>query len=235
MGEDYHKLFLTDFAPYMTKIKASGADVIFTGNWGTDATNLLRQAREMGIKIPLAHIFISGPDALNALGVEATKNLVQSSCYTNGNPTFKTPDMAKFRNLMLKLHKTFKPPYNTRTYEQGWDPLTMHVYWLLSVIERAKSTNPEKIIQVWEGDTYQFVYGHKATMRACDHNTIQDIHVMEFAPPDQQRVAYNIPPYYWSKEYSFWGKAWKIPAARVLPWMDPKLKRCQGKNPGSAR
>ena len=33
VGEDYHKLFLTDFAPYLTKIKASGAEVIFTGDW----------------------------------------------------------------------------------------------------------------------------------------------------------------------------------------------------------
>ena len=31
VGEDYHKLFLTDFAPYLTKIKASGAEVICTG------------------------------------------------------------------------------------------------------------------------------------------------------------------------------------------------------------
>ena len=32
VGEDYHKLFLTDFAPYLEKIKASGAEVIFTGD-----------------------------------------------------------------------------------------------------------------------------------------------------------------------------------------------------------
>ena len=28
VGEDYHKLFLTDFAPYLTKIKASSAEVV---------------------------------------------------------------------------------------------------------------------------------------------------------------------------------------------------------------
>ena len=33
VGEDYHKLFLTDFAPYLTKIKASGAEVVWTGDW----------------------------------------------------------------------------------------------------------------------------------------------------------------------------------------------------------
>ncbi len=40
VGEDYHKLFLTDFAPYLTKIKASGAEVIYTGDWIPDAANV---------------------------------------------------------------------------------------------------------------------------------------------------------------------------------------------------
>ena len=44
VGEDYHKLFLTDFAPYLTKIKASGAEVVYTGDWIPDAANLLKQA-----------------------------------------------------------------------------------------------------------------------------------------------------------------------------------------------
>ena len=30
VGEDYHKLFLTDFAPYIEKIKASGAEAVWT-------------------------------------------------------------------------------------------------------------------------------------------------------------------------------------------------------------
>jgi branched-chain amino acid transport system substrate-binding protein len=39
VGEDYHKLFLTDFAPYLEKIKAAGAEVIYTGDWFPDAGN----------------------------------------------------------------------------------------------------------------------------------------------------------------------------------------------------
>jgi len=33
VGEDYHKPFLTDFAPYLTEIKVSGAEAIYTGVW----------------------------------------------------------------------------------------------------------------------------------------------------------------------------------------------------------
>ena len=51
----------------------------------------------------------------------------------------------------------------------------MQTYWLLSVIERAASLDPEKIIKVWEGDTYQDVMGTVMKMRPCDHKVIQDL------------------------------------------------------------
>jgi branched-chain amino acid transport system substrate-binding protein len=106
----------------------------------------------------------------------------------------------------------------------------MEFYWLLSVIERAQSTDPEKIIKTWEGDTYQYINGHIKKMRACDHNTIQDTYIIENVPPDQQKVAMNIPPYMWTDKSAFWGPTVRVPAEKVLPWMDPKLERCKGKN-----
>jgi hypothetical protein len=36
-------------------------------------------------------------------------------------------------------------------------------------------------------------------MRACDHKTIQDLHVEIYMPPEQQKENMNIPPYYWCK------------------------------------
>ena len=89
VGEDYHKLFLTDFAPYLTKIKASGAEVIYTGDWIPDAANLLKQARQMGIMLPFAHIFLDEPNVSHEVGVEGTKGLVQLSQYNVENPYFQ--------------------------------------------------------------------------------------------------------------------------------------------------
>ena len=42
-----------DFAPYLEKVKASGCEVIYTGDWIPDAANLLKRARQMGVKLPL--------------------------------------------------------------------------------------------------------------------------------------------------------------------------------------
>jgi ABC-type branched-subunit amino acid transport system substrate-binding protein len=53
VGEDYHNLFLTDFASYLAQIKSSGAEVIFTGDWVPDAANLAKQSRRWGLTCPL--------------------------------------------------------------------------------------------------------------------------------------------------------------------------------------
>jgi hypothetical protein len=67
-------------------------------------------------------------------------------------------------------------------------------------------------------------------MRACDHKAVQDLHIFEFVPPDQQKQSFNIPPYYWFAGTSNTGPTFTIPAKSVLPWMDPGLDRCKGKN-----
>ena len=77
VGEDYHKLFLTDFAPYLEKIKASGAEVVYTGDWIPDASNLLKQARAIGIKIPFANLFMDNPDFLTEVGIICCKQKME--------------------------------------------------------------------------------------------------------------------------------------------------------------
>jgi ABC-type branched-subunit amino acid transport system substrate-binding protein len=236
VGEDYHKLFLTDFAPYLTKVKASGAEVIYTGDWIPDAANLLKQARQMGITLPFAHIFMDEPNFLHDVGVEGTKGLVQLSQYGpgGGNPSFKTPEQIKYYKTWNNLWRTkWTAPFNTPLFEHGTGNIGSYIgqtYWLLSVIERAKSTDAEKIIKVWEGDSYQYVTGKIMRMRACDHKAIQDLHIFEFVPPEEQKVSFNIPPYYWYKGCSDTGPTFTIPAEKALPLMDQNMDRCKGKN-----
>jgi branched-chain amino acid transport system substrate-binding protein len=236
IGEDYHKLFLTDFAPYLTKIKAAGAEVIWTGDWHPDGGNLLKQSRQMGIFLPIANLFVDEPNSLNEAGIEWTKGLVNIKHFDKAGPAFTSPGMIKYYKAWNDGWKNRwkTPPYNSVLFEHPMGTLgswQQQFYWLFSVIERAKSTNAEKIIKVWEGDTYQYVNGRIIKMRACDHKGIQGFRVAEFVPPAEQKASMNIPPYYWFKGASNVGHlTFNIPAEKVLPWMDQKLDRCKGKN-----
>ncbi|MCX7982902.1 MAG: ABC transporter substrate-binding protein [Syntrophales bacterium] len=236
VGEDYHKLFLTDFAPYLTKIKASGAEVVYTGDWIPDAANLLKQARQMGITIPFANLFMDEPNFLHEIGVEGTKGLIHIDVYDMPYSFTNYPPSVSFYKAWNELwHKKWKtPPYNSRLFEHGSGAIGLYgqiTYWLLSVIERAKSTDPEKIIKVWEGDVFRYANGKLVKMRACDHKTIQPLGVTEYVPPEEQKQSMTIPPYYWFQGTSSAGPMWLVPAAKILPSMDPKLDRCKGKNP----
>ena len=171
---------------------------------------------------------------MHEVGVEGTNGLVNFDQTNTPPPTFKTPSRIKYYKTWNNQWKNkWQAPYNSQLYEHGGTSIgswIMQTYWLMSVIERAKSTNPEKIIKVWEGDTYRTVTGKVMKMRACDHATIQDFVVTEFVPPEKQKVSFNIPPYHWYKGASFCGPGYRIPAGKVLPAMDQNLDRCKGTN-----
>jgi len=232
LGEDYHKLFLTDYAPYLTKIKSSGAEVIYSGDWVPDAGILLKQARQMGINLPFANVFMNEPNMLQEVGIEGTKALVTIDQFETC-PAFKDPARIKIYKAWNAQWKKWKTaPFNSPVFEHAHSNLgayMMNTYWLLSAIERAKSLDADKIVKVWEGDTYRF-NGKVFKMRSCDHKAIMDFTVFEFAAPEGQKVSFNIPPSYWYKSSSYYGKGYTIPAAKVLPWMDQKLDRCKGKS-----
>ena len=234
VGEDYHKLFLTDYAPYITKIGATKAEVLYTGDWPPDCNVMLKQARQMNINIPFANLYLDDANILSEFGVAETNGLVHFDQFSMPPPAFTNAGYAKFMKAWMNQYnnKWSKGKYSSINYKYSNQLQTFvhQFYWLLSVIERAKSTDPEKIIKVWENDSYQYVNGKIVKMRACDHRAIQDFTVEEYVEPEKQKVSYNIPPYYWHKTSAFAGPGWLIPASKVFPPMDPKSDRCQGKN-----
>lgn len=224
VGEDYHPLFAKDFAPYVTKIKASGAEVIYTGDWLPDGGNMLKACRDMGINIPVLNIFIDQPNALYSIGIEGTQGMVNMNHYMGD---LRDPARRKFNKAWNDLwqHK-WQKPYNTWLYKWPGGTLAeevMSTYWLMSVIERAGSTDPEKIIKVWEGDAYKTLVG-VLKMRADDHTAIRDMYISEYVPPAQQKLSMTIPPYYWYNGISYIGKIVTIPSKYCIPTLDPKLK-----------
>jgi len=72
--EDYPKLGETDYAPYLTKIKNSGAKAVFAFFSGTDAVNFVKQYDQFGLKgaVKLTGAgFLTEPDVLPAQGKSA--------------------------------------------------------------------------------------------------------------------------------------------------------------------
>jgi branched-chain amino acid transport system substrate-binding protein len=95
VGEEYPKLGETDYAPYLTKIKQSGAKAVFAFFSGTDAVNFVKQYDEFGLKPGIkltAPGFLTEPDVLPAQG-KAALGIITGHFYT---PQLENPVNQRF-------------------------------------------------------------------------------------------------------------------------------------------
>ena len=77
VGDELHPLLkITDFSPYIAKIKASGADSVITGNWGQDIALLLKAAADAGLQTDWYTYYAGGaggPTAIKQTGLVASR------------------------------------------------------------------------------------------------------------------------------------------------------------------
>jgi len=117
IAEDYPKLGETDYAPYLTKIKNSGAKAVFAFFSGTDAVNFVKQYDEFGLKQAVRLTgagFLTEPDVLPAQGKSAL-GVLTGHFYT---PVLDNPVNQRFV-------KEFKAKYGGKSPDgfacQGYD------------------------------------------------------------------------------------------------------------------
>jgi ABC-type branched-subunit amino acid transport system substrate-binding protein len=221
VSEDYHKLWLKDFAPYLTKIMAANPEILYTADWLPDGDNLLRQLRSMGLNLPVANIYITNPDTLSAVGVEGSKNMIFCYAFMSGD-TPQTEAQAKLMKAWHEQWKKWDAPYDNLLYI--WPDVVVgqtigDTYWLFDVMERAGTTDAEKIIEVWEGDVYQAIQGVR-TMRADDHQAIYDMYVGKAGYPANE--VYPGAPY--SEGYAAIQEVVTIPQQYCTPPVPEGLK-----------
>ncbi len=221
VGEEFFPVFTKDFAPYLEKVRASGAEVIVQMAWGADNENLIKQSRQVGLKnplkpeyyIPMASPFLDDTRPLEVIGGPAGRGMVLCTDFQLDRRMANTK---KLTDLWTKLWKTWKAPYNTELYHWpngGWYRNLTSYYWYFSVVQKAGSTDPKKVIAAWEGDTFDY-FGVKHYMRPADHQVIADRAVCEMVFPntwDNPKCAMPGDP--------IW-----IPSAKCLPTFDEKLK-----------
>jgi len=161
VGKDFHPMFNKDFAPYISKVKASGADYLLTCNWGTDLIQLIIQARSLGMKIPVAGILQADINALAAMpGEEAVGNFAVASFA----PGLDTPEAKK-------LEESFYEKSGVWPVEQIWYAYKGVVLWA-EAVKKAGSVDTDKVIKAFEGMKWNGPTG-TVTMRAQDHQLMQ--------------------------------------------------------------
>ena len=161
VGEDLHPLAqVRDFAPYIAKIKASGADTVITGNWGSDLALLVKAANEGGYTGKFYTYYTGVTGTPTALGTAAEGRVFQIAYnhYNMGGQVGKWADEFKAK---------FKDDFYTGS--------VIHIYNALgTAMAKAKSTDPVKVAAALEGLKFNSFSG-EVEMRKLDHQLQQPL------------------------------------------------------------
>jgi branched-chain amino acid transport system substrate-binding protein len=170
VGEDLHPLAqVRDFAPYVAKIKAAGADTVITGNWGSDLALLVKAANDAGLNVKFFTYYAGVTGTPTALGANAAGRVYQVA-YNHSN----MPGVAG------KLVDAYKAKFGDDWYTGA----VYHEFALLSqAMANAKSTDPVKVAAALEGLKVQSFNG-EVEMRKTDHQLQQPLYISVWQKAD---------------------------------------------------
>ena len=163
VGNDFHPIATKDFAPYISKIIASGAEVVYTGNYGTDQETLMKQASQLGLKARWASNQMDDTVVLKNIGEYAVGAIAVTTYSLN-------VETKQSKMFMEKWNKKFKDTKHPWLGGVQFGQIYNGCMFFLEAVKKAKSIKPEAVIKAWEGMEYEGLVG-KMTMRACDHQT----------------------------------------------------------------
>ncbi|MBB3196468.1 branched-chain amino acid ABC transporter substrate-binding protein [Roseateles terrae] len=177
VGEDLHPLAqVRDFAPYVAKIKASGADTVITGNWGSDLALLIKAANEAGYngKFFTYYAGVSGtPTAMGASGA----GRVYQVAYNYNNMGGQMDQWAN--------------EYKAKFGDDFYTGSIIHIYNALgNAMAKAKSTDPVKVAAALEGLRYKTFNGD-VEIRKTDHQLQQPLYISVWQKVDAKHP-YNV-------------------------------------------
>lgn len=189
VGDELHPLAkVKDFAPYVAKIQAAGADTVITGNWGSDLALLVRAANDAGLKATFYTFYAGVVGAPTAIGEAGIGRVKVVSYYGPSDATKKE----------IQYIEAFKKKYGPTE-----DPYTAAMQHAMEMLERAmtetKSTDPAKVAKAMEGMKLDGSFG-PVEMRAQDHQLIQPLFIGTFARVDGKAVKF---PADGTKEFGF--------------------------------
>ncbi len=206
VGDDLHPIGqVKDFAPYVAKIKQSGADTIVTGNWGTDLTLLVKALNDAGLKLPMYTYYagVTGTPTALAAGGDSEVYVI---AYGHSNHSGELGKMG------ADFKKKFNDDYYTFATLNGANLLA-------NAMAKAKSTNPVKVAAAME-DLSVPSFAGEVKMRKSDHQLQQSMFITKWQKADKKNP------------YSVENTGYTFAAVKQLdPYIASTPNSCQMKRP----
>ena len=165
VGDELHPMGrVKDFLPYATKIKASGAQAVITGNFGNDLTLLVKAAKEVGFEGKFYTFYGNALGAPAAIGDAGIGNVVAVADWL---PNVQTPQSAAF-------YQSFRTRFPKPADDYVHMRMQLMVEALAQSIEKAGTTTSVAVANELERAKVTFA-GQTGVMRASDHQFQQPL------------------------------------------------------------
>lgn len=165
VGDELHPMGkVKDFAPYATKIIASGAQAVVTGNWGNDLTLLVKAAREAGFNGTFYTFYGNALGAPAAIGDAGIGRVVAVADWL---PNVQTAQSAEF-------YRAFRARFPKPAEDYVHMRLALMIEALAQAIERAGSVDTVPVARALEQADVS-LHGQRGRMRAADHQFQQQL------------------------------------------------------------
>ncbi|GGH52325.1 branched-chain amino acid ABC transporter substrate-binding protein [Comamonas phosphati] len=178
VGDDFHPLGqVKDYAPYIAKIKQSGADAVITADFGADLALIVRAARDAGLQAQFYTLNANNFGVPSAMG-EAGQGRVKlvSAFNPNGPQLAASP-----------LLPGFKRQFNEDFINGlGHNALLM----LARAMREAKSVEPGPVAAKMAGMRFDGING-PVEMRQSDHQAQQPLYVLSWEKTDGKTVVHD--------------------------------------------
>jgi branched-chain amino acid transport system substrate-binding protein len=165
VGDELHPLLrIKDFTPYATKIKASGADAVITGNFSNDLTLLVKAAREVGYDGKFYTFYGNALGAPAAIGDAGVGRVIAVADWLPNLPT------AGSEAFYRSFRERFPDPADDYVHMR----MQLMIEALASAIGKAGSLEAAAVASALEHTSVR-LSGQGGAMRAADHQFQQPL------------------------------------------------------------
>jgi branched-chain amino acid transport system substrate-binding protein len=163
---------IKDFSPYITKIKASGAQALLTGNWGPDMTLLIKAGMDAGLDLRYYTFYAHLGGGAIAIGPSGDGK-VRSVMAFHENVAVETGNKD-----LEEWTKAFRAKHDFDFYAAGFRTI---FEFIQAGFNKAGSVDAAKFAAALEGMTLTDMLNTPVTLRKEDHQILTEYFVGVFS------------------------------------------------------
>jgi len=175
IGDELVATDVTDFSPYLVKVRQANPDVVCSNLAGNQVTNLIKQYAEFGLPYPIVGFNLNTADAW-----AAGEGNLSGTWPTVWHHDIDTPGSKAFVSTFTKKHG--KPPENHAWIEY------VSLKMMAQAMSETRSTDSATLIAHFEKQAeFDILKARKGWFRAWDHQLMQEAYPFSVKPRGQAR------------------------------------------------